>query len=236
MGQTLSAFWDQTYFIPQPIFTGEDIPDQTGKVHIITGGYTGIGLELVKLVYPKNATIYIAGRNTEKGLKAVKAVKSEFPASKGRLEFLKLDLADLSTIKASVEEFLRKEERLDVLTNNAGIMVPRKGSKSKQGHDLQTATNIYGPFLFTSLLLPLFKRTVSLSNTGSVRVTWASSFAIEIMAPKGGVEFGDDGLVKDLAPEPSYGQSKAANVMLGVETARRWGDGGIISNVSGFFG
>ncbi|KAF2463379.1 NAD(P)-binding protein [Lindgomyces ingoldianus] len=204
MGQTLSAFWDQTYFIPKPTFTENDLPDLTGKVYIITGGYTGIGFELAKLLYPKNATLYIAGRSASKASTAIKSLQSTFPASRGRLEFLSLDLADLSTISASASAFLAKEERLDVLT----------------------ATNVYGPFLFTKLLLPVLRSTAKTVETGTVRVTWAASFAIEIMGPKGGVVFVDGGN----GDEVLYGQSKIANVMLGVEGAKRWGGEGIISN------
>ncbi|ORX99037.1 hypothetical protein BCR34DRAFT_628281 [Clohesyomyces aquaticus] len=205
----LSRFWNQSFFLPKPTFTEKDLPDLTGKVYIITGGYTGIGLELCKLLYPHNPTIYIAGRSSEKASIAIQALQTAFPDSKGRLEFLQLDLADLSTIKASVDSFLQKEDRLDVLVNNAGIMVPPIDMKSAQNYDLQTATNVYGPFLLTQLLLPLLKKTVRVAETGTVRVCWAAL---------GG------------RPEVLYGQSKCANVMLGIEGARRWAGEGVISN------
>jgi retinol dehydrogenase-12 len=86
-----------------------------GKVHIVTGGYTGIGLALVKILYEKNGTIYVAGRDKAKFDKAIAELKTAIPSSEGRIEFLKLDLADQSTIKASADEFLAKESRLDVL-------------------------------------------------------------------------------------------------------------------------
>ncbi|KAF2800872.1 NAD(P)-binding protein [Melanomma pulvis-pyrius CBS 109.77] len=230
----LAAFWGQTFFIPKPKFTERDMPDQTGKVHIITGGYTGIGLEVAKLLYPLNATIYLAGRSPSKGTTAIAALRTQFPNSRGRLEFLHLDLADLPTIKASAAEFLAKETRLDVLLNNAGIMIPPEGSKSPQGFEAQTATNIYGPFLFTQLLYPLLKKTAAGAETGSVRVSWAASLAADLVTPKGGVVFTGSGAneeVKgDIRGQIAYGQSKAANVMLGVEAARRWGKDGIISN------
>jgi retinol dehydrogenase 12 len=101
-------------------------------VFIITGGYVGCGYELSKMLYQHNGTVYVAGRSPEKGNRAVEALKKEFPDSQGKAEFLKLDLADLSTIKASVEAFTSKENRLDVLTNNAGVMFPPSGSKTEQ--------------------------------------------------------------------------------------------------------
>lgn len=99
---------------------------------IITGGYSGVGFQLAKLVYQKNAVVYIAGRREEQGQKAIKDLHSASPNSQGRLEFLPLDLADLSTIKMSANTFLAKEKRLDVLWNNAGLMGSPKTAKSKQ--------------------------------------------------------------------------------------------------------
>ncbi|KAF2654367.1 NAD(P)-binding protein [Lophiostoma macrostomum CBS 122681] len=224
MGSSLSAFWDQSFFIPQPTFTDKELPDQTGKVHIITGGYTGIGYCLAQILYAKNATVYILGRSPSKAESAIAALKSAVPASDGRLGFIQVDLSDLPTIKPAVATFLQKERRLDVLVNNAGIMRPPKGSTSAQGYDLQLGTNVYGPFLLAVLLLPLLKETARTAQAGSVRVLWAGSTAVDLSAPKEGIEFAGDGTVRgDLDPGTMYGASKAANVLLGVELARRAG-------------
>ncbi|KAF2737721.1 short-chain dehydrogenase [Polyplosphaeria fusca] len=231
MGGMFSRMWDQSFFLPKPTFTEDELPDQTGKVHIITGGYTGIGFELAKMLYSRNSTVYLAGRSPSKGSAAINTLNTEFPDSKGRVEFLHLDLADLSTIKASATSFLAKETRLDVLINNAGVMIPPKDSKTAQGYDLQTGTNVYGPFLFTTLLLPILQRTAQTAEKGSVRVCWASSIGGEVFAPKGGVAFGSDGLLDSaMSNEKLYGQSKAASILLGAEAAYRWGKDGIISN------
>ncbi|KFZ10022.1 hypothetical protein V502_08374 [Pseudogymnoascus sp. VKM F-4520 (FW-2644)] len=219
----------QGMFIPQPSLTEENISDQTGKVHIVTGGYSGVGYELVKILYSKHATIYSAGRSRDKALKSIEAIKAAYPSSNGKLYFLLLDLSDLSTIKKSAEDFMGKETRLDVLTNNAGIMVPPKGSRDAQGHELQIGTNCLGPFLFTSFLIPLLKKTAASSPPGTVRITWAASSAIEL-SPKGGVEFELDGTAKiHDDPQKDYCQSKAGNVLLAFETARRYGGDGIVS-------
>ena len=95
-------------------------------------GYAGCGFELSKMLYQRNGTIYVAGRNEEKAVKAVEAIKKQFPESQGQIEFLRVDLADLSSIKPAVESFLSKSNTLHVLTNNAGVMVPPPGSKTKQ--------------------------------------------------------------------------------------------------------
>lgn len=93
-----------------------------------------MGYQLAKLLFAKNAVVYIAGRREDAGQDAIKNLKAAHPDSKGRLEFLQLDLADLSSIKASANAFLEKETRLDNLWNNAGIMCLPKDSptKSKQ--------------------------------------------------------------------------------------------------------
>lgn len=127
-------FIAQSFRIPQPALTEKNLEDQSGKVFIVTGGYTGVGYKLTGILYEKHATVYVAGRSEEKGTKAIDALKNEFPKSKGRLVFLKVDLADLTTIKGAAEEFMAKEDRLDVLTNNAGVMDPPVGSKTAQAN------------------------------------------------------------------------------------------------------
>lgn len=104
--------------IPKPLLTEKNLPSQEGRVIIVTGGYAGVGFELVKILYARNATIYVAGRSQSKGDAAISKVKAAVPKSTGSLSFLHLDLADLTTIKKSASEFLEKEQRLDVLINN----------------------------------------------------------------------------------------------------------------------
>lgn len=98
----------------------------------MTGGYTGVGWHLSKILYQRNGVVYIAGRRKEKFDEAIASIKKECPDSSGRLEYLHLDLADLPSIAKAAQEFGAKEDRLDVLTNNAGVMFPPVGSKSNQ--------------------------------------------------------------------------------------------------------
>jgi retinol dehydrogenase-12 len=160
------------------------------------------------------------------------------------LEFLYIDLADLTTIKPAVTQFLSEESRLDVLVNNAAIMYPPDGSKSIQGYDLQTATNVYGPFLLSILLHPILAQTVPQADTAKVRIVWCASHAPDLFGPVSGVDFvpntvlkgTDGGSKKDMemiregfGGAPVYAQSKAADIMLGVQCATQWGPQGIIS-------
>lgn len=109
-------------FPPCAKFTDEDVPDQSGKVFVVTGGATGVGFEVSRILYEKNATVYIATRTASKIRNAIDNIKKQCPASRGRLEAMVLDLANLETIKPAVESFVSKEQRLDVLFNNAGVM------------------------------------------------------------------------------------------------------------------
>jgi NAD(P)-dependent dehydrogenase (short-subunit alcohol dehydrogenase family) len=146
-----------------------------GKVHLVTGGYAGVGEELVKIFYSKNATVYVAGRSKPKAKAAFDRIRKAYPASKGRLEFLGLDLSDLTTLKPAAEAFQAKETRLDTLTNNAGVMNTPPKNKTVQGHELQIGTNCLGPWLFTYHLLPMLQKTAAEAPKNSVRVTWAAS-------------------------------------------------------------
>ena len=87
----------------------------------MTGGYSGVGFELSQILYAHNATVYIVARSQSKASTAITHIKTRFPSSLGRLEFLRVDFSDLSTIKPGVKAFLAREQRLDVLVNNAGV-------------------------------------------------------------------------------------------------------------------
>lgn len=227
MGGIFSSFMNQSFRIPAPTLTEKNLPDQQGKVFIVTGSNTGVGYQLASILYQHNATVYIAARTESKARSAISDLQALHPQSKGTLHYLHLDLSDLSSIKASAEEFISKESRLDVLWNNAGVMVPPNHSKGTQGHDLQYATNILGPFLFTKLLLPILRSTASKSTPGAVRVCWAGSLGIDLSSPKGGCEFDAEGTLNDYGMTSSskaYGVTKAANYHLGYEFGKRFGD------------
>jgi retinol dehydrogenase 12 len=145
------------------------------------------------------------------------------------LEFLHLDLANLTTIKASANEFLSKEKRLDVLFNNAGVMNPPQGSKTEQGYELQLGTNCVGPHLFTKLLTPILLSTAKESPAGVVRIVWVSSSAAEGISPRGGIDMANLDYKADKAGMVKYGTSKAGNYLQATEFAARYRAQGIVS-------
>ncbi|KAE9365733.1 NAD(P)-binding protein [Stipitochalara longipes BDJ] len=199
------------------------------KVYIITGASSGIGLELAKILYSKHAKVYIAARSKPKALSAITSIKTSSPNSAGALEFLPLNLADLSTIKSSAEEFLAKEKRLDILFNNAGVMNPPQGSKTVQGYELQLGTNCIGTFLFTQLLTPILLSTAKSSPPSTVRVIWVSSSAAEGLSPKGGVDMQNLGYKVEKLGMMKYGISKAGNYLHATEFSNRYGGEGVLS-------
>lgn len=177
--------------------------------------------------------MYIAARSEEKSKKAISDIQAKWPQSKGSLHFLKLDLADLSTIKASTESFLAQESQLHVLINNAGAqkLSDVDGSqKTPQGHEVHLGVNILGPHLFTKLLTPTILSTAKAEPANTVRVVWVSSMGTEVGGEK------ETGLTPNyvnyyhlLTPLERYAISKAGNWLQGVEFARRYKSSGVIS-------
>ncbi|KAL7626539.1 short-chain alcohol dehydrogenase [Parahypoxylon ruwenzoriense] len=217
-------------FPGKPTYTEKDIPDLTGKVYLVTGANTGVGKEVAQILFSKNATVWVAARNEEKARNAIQSIQEAFPSSTGKLEFLHLDLSDLTTIRGSAEAFLAREKQLHVLFNNAGVMFPPHGSKSAQGYELQLGTNDLGHFLFTKFLTPTLVGTAKLSPKGSIRVVWVSSSAAEFLTPvKGGIDIDNLDYKKDTFYAFKYGVSKAGNYYHATEYARRYRDDGIVS-------
>jgi retinol dehydrogenase-12 len=205
--------------------------DQLPQVFIVTGSSSGVGKELAQILFSHNAKVYMAVRSAEKASQAIDSIKSACPGSQGAIEFLHLDLDDLTTIKKSADEFLKKEEKLDVLWNNAGVMLTPQGSKTKQGYELQLGTNNVAPFLFTKLLTPVLQKTAKSAPPGTVRVIWTSSSMAEANAPTNGVDMGNLDYKVDKSAWQKYGVSKAGNILHAKEFAKLYKDDGIISVV-----
>jgi retinol dehydrogenase 12 len=181
------------------------------------------------MLYAKDAKVYIAARSQAKADDAIRDIKASVPKSKGILKFLKLDLADLSTIRSTVEAFLAKESRLHVLFNNAGLQ-STSPNKTVQGHEIQMGVNCIGTFLFTKLLTPTLAATAKEEPAGSVRVVWVSSSGTEIGGEKNvGVPMDNLDYHVPKGEMYKYGISKTGNYLQGVEYAKRHRADGIVS-------
>lgn len=217
-------------FPPTPAFTEANLPSGSlkDKVFIVTGASAGVGKELARLLYSLDGTVYLAARSKDRATAAVSWIRESHPSSRGRLEFLYLELADLETIAPAASAFLAKESRLDVLFNNAGVMVPPQGSTTKQGYELQLGTNCLGHYAFTKLLTPLLVRTARASAKGSVRVVWVSSSAV-INAPTGGVDMANLAYAQDKFAFQKYAVSKAGNVLHALQFRNLYEKEGVVS-------
>lgn len=181
------------------------------------------------MLYAKHAKVYIASRSREKAVKSIEDIKKRAPKSTGELLFLPLDLADLRTIKPFAEEFLRQENKLHVLFNNAGVMKPAPGSKTAQDYELQLGVNNIGPFLLTKLLTPALITTAKTEPANSVRVVWVSSSAADGASPKGGVPLDYLDYHDKKTPFYWYAVSKAGNYLHATEFTKLYRGDGIVS-------
>ena len=226
---SLSSVWAQ-FHPPKPDFTEKDLPDLYCKVYIVTGSNTGVGKELARMLYSKNAKVYIAARSEEKAKKAIEDIKTSTPTSTGVLIFLPFDLSDLAKVKSAAQTFLSQETKLHVLFNNAGLIGSDPLTKTVQGFETALGVNCVGTFLFTRLLTPALVETAKTEPPATVRVVWLSSFGLELYAEK------DVGIPTDNLdyhkPRPAierYGMSKVGAWALAVEFAKRYKADGVIS-------
>lgn len=191
-----------------------EMPNLSGKTAIITGANSGIGLETAKALAGCGATVIMAVRNTEKGRFAKEGILRIIPAA--AIDVLTLDLADLTSITAFSDHFQRHFETLDLLINNAGIMMPPL-SYTKDGFELQFGSNHVGHFALTGRLLPL------LINTRGSRVITVSSRAHD----RGVIDFDNLDGSKGYKAKKFYNQSKLANLYFALELDKRLKENGL---------
>ncbi len=183
-----------------------DIPDQHGRIALITGANSGIGLEAARELARAGAHVIMACRNTHKGEAAAAEIRTAFPHAD--LEVAQLDLASLESVRDFAARY--PHERLDLLINNAGVMAAPY-SMTVDGFELQLGTNHLGHFALTGLLLD------RLLGTAGSRVVTISSTAHKI----GRIDFDDLQHERSYRRWPAYGQSKLANLLFARELDRR---------------
>jgi NAD(P)-dependent dehydrogenase (short-subunit alcohol dehydrogenase family) len=190
-------------------WTTADIPDQSGRVAVITGANTGLGYETALALAGHGAHVVLAVRNLDKGKDAASRIAATSANADVKLQ--ELDLTSLESIRAAAAQLRSDYDRIDLLINNAGVMWTPK-STTKDGFELQFGTNHLGHFAFTGLLLDRL-----LPVAGS-RVVTVSSIGHRILAD---IHFDDLQWERRYNRVAAYGQSKLANLLFTYELQRR---------------
>jgi NAD(P)-dependent dehydrogenase (short-subunit alcohol dehydrogenase family) len=189
-------------------WTAAEIPDQSGRVALVTGANSGLGLVTARELARAGARVVMACRNEEKGRQAVRAVETRAPTAEVELELL--DLASLDSVRACAERVRERHPAIDLLINNAGVMAsPRR--ETADGFELQFGTNHLGHFALTGLLLD------TLEGREDARVVTLSSGA-----HRGGrIAFDNLHGRRRYFRWSAYSQSKLANLLFALELDRR---------------
>jgi NAD(P)-dependent dehydrogenase (short-subunit alcohol dehydrogenase family) len=188
-------------------FTANDVPEQTGKTVFITGANTGIGYQTAKVLAARGARVLIGCRSKDKAENACKQIRADHPEAE--LQPVSLDLGDLASVKKAAKR-VAQEPRLDLLINNAGIMIPPY-ELTRDGFESQFGVNHLGHFALTGLLLD------KLRETPSARVVTVSSIAHR----QGRILFDDINAENGYNAMVRYAQSKLANLCFAYELQRR---------------
>ncbi len=187
-------------------WTAKDIPDQSGRLAVVTGANSGLGLVTARELARSGAAVVLAARNTPKGEQAAASINEAVPGADVRVQ--ELDLADLGSVRSFAETL--DSDRLDLLINNAGLMAPPR-RLTKDGFESQFGTNHLGHFALTGLLMP------RLLAAFEPRVVTVSSTAHRA----GQIDFDDLQRERKYNNWRAYGQSKLANLMFCFELQRR---------------
>ena len=191
-------------------WTEKDVPDQTGRLAIVTGSNTGLGYDTARVLAGRGAQVVMAVRDTAKGETAAARIRALTPGA--QVSVHRLDLGSLASVKQAGAELAAAHPRIDLLINNAGVMYPPKSTTS-DGFELQFGTNHLGHFALTGLLLK------NLLGVAGSRVVVVASIAHNIRAR---IDFDDLQWEKRRYDRvASYGQSKLANLMFAYDLQRR---------------
>lgn len=191
------------------IWTSEDIPDQSGRVAVVTGANSGNGFETARALAGRGALVVLAVRDLAKGAAAVSGIKADHPAA--RLDLVELDLAWLDSVRSAAGEIRDRFERIDLLVNNGGVFhTPRR--QTADGFEIRFGTNHLGHFALTGLLAD---RIVGVEGA---RIVTVSSNAHRYRAR---IDFERFGMEQGRSQSAAYGRSKLANLLFTYELQRR---------------
>ena len=189
-------------------WTTHDIPDQSGRLAIVTGATGGLGLETALDLAGAGAEVILAGRNPAKGAAAEAFIRARH--AKAAVRFEMVDLASLASVEAFTRRQLAQGRPIDILVNNAGVMAPPRRQTTLDGFELQLGTNYLSHFALTGRLLPLL-------SAGRARVVQLSS-----IAHRGAkIRLDDLNAESGYKAFEVYGQSKLAMLMFALELDRR---------------
>jgi NAD(P)-dependent dehydrogenase (short-subunit alcohol dehydrogenase family) len=193
---------------PKATWREPDVPAQAGRTALVTGANSGIGFETARVLAERGAAVVLACRDPGKASAA--AVRIAAAAPRASLSVVRLDLASLASIRAAAEELRAGYDRLDLVINNAGLMMPPYG-RTEDGFELQFGTNHLGHFALTGLLLDRMmavpgSRVVTLSSNGH---------------RMGRIDFGNLQWEHGYRRPAAYGRSKLANLLFTYELQRR---------------
>ncbi len=191
-------------------WTVENMPNQTGRVVVITGANSGLGLASALAFARKGAQVIMACRNPQKAQTAYQEIKQTVPNS--TVEVMALDLGSLESVRQFAATFKARYDRLDILMNNAGIMAIQPRQETQDGFEAQFGTNHLGHFALTGLLLDV------ILNTPNSRIVNVSSGYYR----GGKIHFEDVNLKQDYKRWKAYGQTKLANILFTRELQRRF--------------
>jgi len=198
------------------------IPDLSGRLAVVTGSNSGLGLGVAQKLAAAGADVIMAIRNRTKGEAAAARIRDAVPSAK--LTIKNLDLSSLASVAALGEELNAEGRPIDILVNNAGVMQPPERETTSDGFELQFGSNHLGHFALTAHVLPLLRAA------GSARVVSLSSVAARF----GKIHFDDPNFERGYSPTTSYCQSKLATLMFALELDRRSRDSGwgVVSNAA----
>jgi NAD(P)-dependent dehydrogenase (short-subunit alcohol dehydrogenase family) len=194
-------------------WTSDTIPDQSGKVAVVTGGNSGVGYEAALALARSGAQVILAVRSEQKGRAAAEAIERAHPGA--AVEAMALDLSVLGSVRRFAAALLARFAALPLLINNAGVMA-LPYARTTDGFELQFGTNHLGHFALTGLLLPAI-----LAAPGARVVTVSSSAHVP-----GRIDFANLDGARSYRAWAAYSQSKLANLLFAYELQRRLADAG----------